>query len=375
MSDAPAKRYWLFSAPVDLSVFLGSAVLALGLLVLGGALGILHSDSPSWTWVAVILLIDVAHVWSTIFRVYLDSDVFRERRFLYIAAPLGCFATGVVLYSIDAMLFWRVLAYMAVFHFVRQQYGWVRLYRGRLGESDRFGHWFDGIVIYAATVFPLLWWHAHLPREFWWFLVGDFRQLPTIVAQIAEPIYWALMAAYVVRAGYQWLGRGHVNPGKHIVVVTTAVCWYVGIIAYNSDYAFTVTNVVIHGIPYFALIYWYGRGRYRAGKGGAAMRAFRYGPWLMFLVIWVLAFCEELLWDKGVWHERSWLFGSGLDASSWRVWLVPLLATPQATHYVLDGFIWRRGSNPELAVLSASAKPTVRSAPGKGQAASPDRSA
>jgi hypothetical protein len=25
------------------------------------------------------------------------------------------------------------------------------------------------------------------------------------------------------------------------------------------------------------------------------------------------------------------------------MWLVPLLALPQSTHYVLDGFIWRRG--------------------------------
>jgi hypothetical protein len=24
------------------------------------------------------------------------------------------------------------------------------------------------------------------------------------------------------------------------------------------------------------------------------------------------------------------------------MWLVPLLALPQSTHYVLDGFIWRR---------------------------------
>jgi hypothetical protein len=27
---------------------------------------------------------------------------------------------------------------------------------------------------------------------------------------------------------------------------------------------------------------------------------------------------------------------------------VPLLAVPQVTHYVLDGFIWRRKTNPEM---------------------------
>ena len=33
--------------------------------------------------------------------------------------------------------FWRAIAYLAVFHFIRQQYGWVMLYRARNGERDR----------------------------------------------------------------------------------------------------------------------------------------------------------------------------------------------------------------------------------------------
>lgn len=351
---AQGRSYWLFSRSVDLWVFGGSAALALALLAVGGAMGILHADSPDWTWIVAVLLIDVAHVWSTIFRVYLDRDAFRQRPLLYGLVPPIVFVLGVALYSERPLLFWRVLAYMAVFHFVRQQYGWVALYRGRVGQTDRLGKWFDGAVIYAATVFPLLYWHAHLPREFWWFLPGDFGGLPQIVATIAEPIYWALMVGYVVRSGYGWLGRGEGNPGKDLVVVTTALCWYIGIVAFDSDYAFTVTNVIIHGVPYFALVYFYGRARMRRAEGGWAMGAFRYGPWLMLLVVWVLAFCEELLWDRAIWQERDWLFGGGFDVAGWHVWVIPLLAVPQATHYVLDGFIWKRRSNPELAGLSDS---------------------
>ena len=53
--------------------------------------------------------------------------------------------------------------------------------------------------------------------------------------------------------------HGFLNIGKDIVVATTAICWYIGIVVFNSDYAFTVTNVIIHGVPYFALIYFYAR--------------------------------------------------------------------------------------------------------------------
>ena len=31
--------------------------------------------------------------------------------------------------------------------------------------------------------------------------------------------------------------------------------------------------------------------------------------------------------------------------------VVPLLAVPQLTHYVLDGFLWRRRANPRLGRL------------------------
>src|SRR5690606_29686228 len=139
---------WLFSARVDVAVFLGSAAVALALLPLGWALGVAGGDTPEWAWIGVILLVDVAHVWSTTARVYLDRDELARRPYLYGLAPLCAYLVGVALYSEDALLFWRVLAYLAVFHFVRQQYGWVALYRARAGESDsdRLGRWLDVLV-------------------------------------------------------------------------------------------------------------------------------------------------------------------------------------------------------------------------------------
>lgn len=357
---ASERSLWLFSAPVDLAVFLGSALVALALLPLGAQLGVLYGDAPEWTWIVAVLVIDVAHVWSTTFRVYLDREELSRRPWLYGLIPLFAWIGGVTLYSESALTFWRVLAYMAVFHFVRQQYGWVMLYRARAGERGRTTRIYDSAVVYAATVFPLLYWHAHLPREFWWFIPNDFSNALSGSALVAalEPCYWLLMGSYLVRTLYLfWLqsnGRNssipglRFNPGKDIVVITTALCWYIGIIAINSDYAFTVTNVIIHGVPYFALVYWYGRKRYQSGTGGPAMTVFRYGPWLFLSLLWLVAYLEELLWERLIWHDRPWLFGDGLELSGWQMYLVPLLALPQATHYLLDGFIWKRRDNPEF---------------------------
>lgn len=350
--DSPSQRLsgsndrWLFSQKIDLTVFLGSAVVSLMLLAVGWQVGILNSESPDWTWITAVLLIDVAHVWSTSFRVYFDTAEFKRRFWLYVLVPVFGYAVGVALYSEGELVFWKALAVLAVFHFVRQQYGWVALYRRKLGETAWWTWVVDATAVYLATLYPLVFWMTRLPREFNWFVRDDFFSLPTLVEQILFPVYVVALAAYFAKSIYQYFASRFVNIGKDIVVATTAVCWYVGIVYFNSDYAFTVTNVIIHGVPYFALIYVYAQ--VRRESTGRVYKALS-SNWLIFLAtLWALAYVEELFWHRGVWHERQWLFGGDWDWASLKTYIVPLLAVPQLTHYVLDGFIWRKKSNPSL---------------------------
>jgi len=157
------------------------------------------------------------------------------------------------------------------------------------------------------------------------------------------------LIAYFGKSIYLYFTTGFLNIGKDIIVTTTAVCWYVGIVALNSDYAFTVTNVIIHGVPYFALIYFYARSRRAtAGKFYRTLSS----NWIVFLAtLWALAYAEELFWNRGVWHEKSWMFGENWNWGNWKMYLVPLLAVPQLTHYILDGFVWRRKNNANFRLL------------------------
>lgn len=348
--DVPGSSgKWLFSRGTDLTVFLGSAVLSILLLIVGWQMGIVNGDSPEWTWVSAVLLIDVAHVWSTSFRVYFDLTELKRRFWLYLLVPVFGYSIGVALYSEGELVFWKVLAAIAVFHFVRQQYGWVNLYRRKLGETERWTWWVDASAIYMASLYPLAFWMTQLPRNFEWFVQNDFVRLPAIVETVMFPIYLAALTVYAVKSMYQYVIDGFQNIGKDIVVATTAICWYVGIVYFNSDYAFTVTNVIIHGVPYFALIYVYAR--MKRDTAGPVYRSLS-SNWLVFLAsLWALAYVEELFWHRGVWHEKQWLFGGDWNWGNLKMWLVPLLALPQLTHYVLDGFIWRKSGNPDLKLI------------------------
>ncbi len=341
-------KRWLFSPAIDLAVFGGTAIIALALVLLGQRYG---SSEPEWSWIVGVLLVDVAHVWSTSFVVYLDPAEWKRRPVFYAGVPLVCFGAGIVLYAVGGPLwFWRVVAYLAVFHFIRQQYGWVMLYRARNGE--RTYRWLDGATIYATTLYPLIYWHAHLPRAFWWMKTDDFAlALPAWTSTVAGWIYVALLAAYTARA----VVARPVSWGKHVVVATTAACWYVGIVATNSDYTFTVTNVFIHGVPYLVLVYIYARRAaaeaVSAHGASARMLAGARGIVVFLATLWLVAYVEELLWDRTVWHDREWLFGGSLDVGDAAIVVVPLLAMPQLAHYVLDAFLWRRRANPRLGRL------------------------
>lgn len=311
-----------------------------------GAVG----DTPLWAWVLLVVCVDVAHVWSTVFRTYLDGEELRRRPALYITAPLVAYVAGVLAHLVSPGLFWRLFAYVALFHFVRQQYGWAALYdrKARVSGLERR---LDAAAIYAATLGPVLWWHANLPRAFWWFVENDFLSgLPAWVGTVALAVHGLVLAVWVgFQAARVVRGEG-LQVGKVLLVLATWVTWFGGIVLAQDDFTFTVMNVVLHGVPYFALLFRYARGRYAEGGYGAFAPLVRAGLPAFLLFLAALAFGEELLWDRLVWHDRPLLFGaSGLALPADLLALVvPLLALPQATHYLLDAFVWRPSRDPAL---------------------------
>lgn len=338
---------WLFSPVVDGLAFAGTAVCSFMLAQLLPSLGV-SAETPPWAFLIFVVFIDVAHVWSTLFRVYLDREERARRPLLYATAPLLAYGLGVALHAHSAELFWRVLAYVAAWHFIRQQVGWMVLYGRRARSSEREVN-FDRAAIFAATLGPVVWWHARLPRPFWWFREGDFiGGLPEWVGTGALVLHFGVLAGWLLQA----LVLRRFHAGKALLLFATWLSWFGGIVLAESDLAFTVMNVALHGVPYLVLLHRYARGRDAEGGYETFSALLRFGVPGFLMLLWGLAFMEELLWDKLVWHEHATLFGaSGLELEGVVLaLLVPLLSLPQTTHYVLDGFIWRTKEDPRLTI-------------------------
>ena len=357
-----AQGPWLFSRRIDLLTFGGSAVASWCLVALGACFGLLDRDAPAWTFVLCVVAIDVAHVWSTGFRVYFDRHELRQHPLLYLGVPALAYLVGLTLHAVSALTFWCALAYLAVFHFVRQQVGFMRLYARQNPAQTALDSALEQGCLYASMLYPLVSWHAHLPRAYTWFVQGDFLEAEPVqeLAAMSLPMFevccFGLLAAFFVRQ-LALARRGTWVPGKSVLVVATFSCWVLGIVVFDSDYVFTVTNVLIHGVPYFVLTYRYGLTSKTADTGSAGLSALR-APWarrvcvagvLPFLLVCIgLASVEEALWHGLVWQNQGGETGFS-PRDRFLVFLVPLLAVPQITHYVLDGFVWRvRRQNPVL---------------------------
>ncbi|WP_291284911.1 hypothetical protein [Flavobacterium sp.] len=335
------EQPWIHKAKTDSLFIIGPSFFVLAVIfVFQNYITSIENNYSFYTWLFLIVFIDVAHVYATLFKTYFVKSKFQKDRKRLILLPVICFLTGLVLFSFGSLVFWSFLAYVAVFHFIRQQYGFMRLY-ARKEEKTRVSVWMDNLTIYAATVYPMLFWFFSSKRKFNWFVENEFFRFEN--QAILEILFWAysaILSLYVIRTTIVSVKTKFFNIPKNSIILGTVLSWYFGIVYFNDDLIFTLLNVVSHGIPYMALVYFKEIDGKTSNEIGALAYLKRYNGILIYIGILVLiAFSEEFLWEFFVWNENITV--SNFDFSGWQFLLVPLLSVPQFTHYILDGFIWK----------------------------------
>ncbi|MBK7570524.1 MAG: hypothetical protein IPI10_02485 [Bacteroidetes bacterium] len=301
-------------------------------------------------WFILIVCIDVGHVYSTIYRTYMDKETIRKNRMLFFLSPLLLYLTGVMLHSIHPLFFWRAMAYLAVFHFIRQQYGFMRLYSRNEKQNPIFRK-IDGVTIYAATLYPMIYWHTQGKQNFNWFIENDFFYINQPgLTPVFFVVYLAILFIYLVKEIFIVFTEKKFNLPKNLLMLGTIVSWYMGIVYFKGDLTFTLLNVVSHGIPYYALVWAYGNNQQKKITMKENWMKLFFNPKNIFLFVGflvVLAYLEEMLWDGFIWKEHNSVFPltnllpdlTGFKSLTSLV--IPLLALPQLMHYFIDGFIWK----------------------------------
>ena len=198
----------------------------------------------------------------------------------------------------------------------------------------------DNLFIYTATGYPMIFWFMNPSRKFTWFVEDEFLSYQNpLLLQFFTWCYFLIVGFYAVRTVYFFIKTKYFNIPKNAIITGTILSWYFGIVYFNNDLVFTLLNVISHGIPYMALIYFNQRNNHHS------FQIPKLSSFLGILVyigmLLLLAFTEEYLWEVLVWNEH-FSFNESIDSLvKWQILLVPLLTVPQFTHYILDGYIWK----------------------------------
>ena len=330
--NAKSDFWWILSPPF---------IILLIIFLFQNQIETLQSESNFYVWLFLIVFVDVSHVYSTLFKTYFVKKEVQSRKLLYYGLPIFSFVFGVILFQFGSLVFWSVLALIAVFHFVRQQYGFMRLY-ARF-EPNNFHKKIDKIAIYSATIYPMLYWFSS-PRNFTWFVENEFQwmgDLPNYLP-IITVLYFIVIGIWLLKTVAVYLKFKEFNIPKNAVIVGTFLSWYFGIVYFNNDLIFTLLNVISHGVPYMALVY-LKEIKQKSDEDLMWLKIFKnsFGVLLFLIFLFCIAFSEEFLWEILVWKEH--INFADIEISSFLLMIiVPLLTMPQLTHYLLDGFIWKR---------------------------------
>ncbi len=268
-------------------------------------------------------LFDHPHIFQTFSRTHADPIEFQRRKGFYTVGVLGIIAAG---YCIQVqhweMQFEAFMNIYGIWHILRQNSGFLKLYKKRAAEKIRLDTFLDFGFLYASVVLLLAFRvtdSLHHPLE--WLPRMAFPQ------DIFLKIFWAFVVIYAFRQLFL-LTRGRSHYPKLIFMIAIISTYYFTYITSDPPFGLLVAiETIYHDVQYQGWISHFQKRRF----GGT---------------VWRKWFVTSLIYGA--------LFGSLLVltlTSPIGKWLLSPFLMLVLFHYFIDARIWRFSKNPELKAL------------------------
>ena len=272
----------------------------------------------------------IGHHVPTLLRAYGDPDEYARNRVRLITVPL-CVAPIVIgLTLLDTRLLTLIFVWDQ-YHFVRQHYGFMRIYNvkaGVKGDVDiRLDQWlcfsfficilahsgFYGYM-YADSFYNL---GIRFPD---WFVTG-FEMGSLVVAGVVGIIYLARLQTRLARGlPIAWL--------KLVLFSTSFGVWYYAYVLLSDGFLSYAISSLFHCLQYDAFAWFYNRAKARSLTPSRSNALFRIIHETRYLWLYVGAILSYGLLSA---------FGKEISV----VTFLALNTTTGLLHYYFDSFIWR----------------------------------
>lgn len=350
------KQNWILDPFQDALFVIAAPVLVL--LVALAAFRIFEADAAAQFIIVGHIVFTVAHHLPTFIRIYGDVELFKRFKWSFVLAPMVPLAFSACVlgyinykqYPVEYFLYlYIMLALWDPWHFLRQHYGFMRIYDRPNAAPRHIAARMDLVLSVAWFVYIMLASGAWLAS-----MLGDMQSSVALPALSAMPegafgtlLQLAREAAIVttfVYLGYLlWCRyKGYfVSAAKIALCVTTFGVmfiaytpneWILGIAPlWTFKVGFAAVGIV-HMTQYLAIVWRYNRGiaaRPGRARNGWFQKAHAHGGWLAggAYVLICLAYGEIVTTER----ESRWLMSI----------LLAVGFTSTLLHYYFDGFIWK----------------------------------
>lgn len=324
------RQPWLVGPRYDLFFFIG---IGIPLCLLGTWAHGIGAVSAQALYMFAANLLGACHVYSTWTITHMEQNA--RERFGILWIGLAFLVLSVILSPFYFGLLMSLFVYWGLYHMAKQHFGFMMLYRAKAGERDRQDQSWDKYTIYLGLLYPVVVILTRGPHEFSGAPILS-PPIPAIVATVMGWLYLTVLGVYIVRAALRWGGGHQPNWPKLLLMGSALLSYYVAFAVINRDVvlSYLVANV-FHSVQYTALVWFYNRNRVERGVAtGLITHLSRNWKWYLLAMVG----------------------GAGLQLGLTFLSLQLQTAIPfgivmglQFHHYLLDGKIWSRTHNPELA--------------------------
>lgn len=282
-------------------------------------------------WIALGLF-DAGHVYTTVWRTYLNPNELSRKKNYYIRMPIMIFILFFLWMYLDVPYLGAFIAYFTIYHNLRQFYGMSKWYQ-KINKSfdkvsDRFLYLLALVPLVATHFRSDLEWTSYYPGA------GVFIRPSHFYEHLTRMVFFVLFACWV---GYEYYKAHRIK--KFEIPRILSVAYPVALYAYCFMYSQNIQGilfplVVSHGLSYIILV--------GVSVEKISLMKSKTKIFITVLLTALILGSLEFFFDEYI----SNLYSDSILSIS----LAALVLTPLFCHYIYDAFLWR-SDHPESKVI------------------------
>jgi len=321
----PLREQYIASPLFDWFFFLGSPLLAVAAVL--GAAQLIPAVQVEYY---ILGYMAVGHHVPTMLRAYGDPDEFARNRFQFLAIPLCVGPLVLALTFLDSRLLTLIFVWDQ-FHFVRQHYGFMRIYDVKAGANSVFDAKLDQWLCFSffAAILAHSGFYGYMYADAFYnlgiafphWLVVSFERGSLGLAIIVGVLYLARLQS-------RFASGLPISKLKLVLFATSLGVWYYSYVVLSDGFLSYAISSLFHCLQYDAFAWFYNRAKARSltpTRGNAVFRIMHETRYL-YLYVGAIAF-----------YGLFSTFGKEIAL----VGILALNTTTGLLHYYFDSFIWR----------------------------------